>query len=174
MFYLRDGLIDLIPYGICDLIVDPFREVFLLFFQNLPYGHIDIMGIGSGSLGQVQCKARITVDLIVGVQVGCTELHARHILQVEYRTIGIGLNNDVLELLRLAETPFVLNYRFKGLIRGLTELTRCDFKVLILDRIGDILRHQVIERQFLGIQPHPHCVVTRPQSGNLRHTIHPQ
>src|SRR5690606_1109099 len=123
---------------------------------------VDFASAGTTGLQDIKGQSRITVYLIFAAQVGGAEFGTGNILEVKHRAVGIGLDDNLFELLGQRKPTLAAKYGFEGLIGSFAEFTGSNFEILVADGIAYVLWHQAIGSHFFGVEPCADGIVARP------------
>src|SRR5690606_1560276 len=154
------------------LVMDVVWKIFGEPLQHLADLDVYFAGVGSAGLQDVEGQPRMAVYLVVAAQVGGTEFGAGNIFEVKHRAVGIGFDDDLLELLGQGEPTLVAEDGFEGFVRRFAEFAGRNLKVLVADCVADVLRHQAIGSHFFGVEPGADGVIARADPAHLAHAIH--
>ena len=83
-----------------------------------------------------------------------TDLHSRHIFQIQHLTAFARTEYDILEFLDGFERTFVLHRILIGILGLLTQRTYRRYETLRLDSGRDIVRHETVLRHMIGFHPY--------------------
>ena len=126
----------------------------------------DVQRVGAGKLEDGDAGGGLAADLAPLVVDLGAELDAGHVLEARQGDPGpslvAGLDDDVVELLGVAEPPERRDGVLERLVRGrrvLADLAGGDLHVLLADRGQHVLGGQVAGLELLGVEPDPHAVV---------------
>src|SRR5439155_2687130 len=99
------------------------------------------------------------------------ELDARHVLQAQVRAVGIGAQDDVLELLRVGEPALGgdgVDELLRARARRLSDLAGGELRVLLVQRADQIGGREAQLREAIGPHPDAHCVVLGAEDLHIR------
>ena len=157
-----------------DQVLYVLREVRLHFFHH----RYDLLGnlqaIGARQLVDCQDSRRPAVQAagrIVGLG---SQFHARHVLDADLRAVGVRAHDDIAEFFSRAETApgsNLVGELGSGHCRRAADLASGGDYVLLLDRPGDIGHGQAQLGQLVGLDPHPHGVITATEHAGLPHAL---
>ena len=150
----RSGVVGIIHFHLVG-------EEGLQFFQAGAHRISGVQRVGAGGQADGQAGGRLAVIAAHHVIVLGCQFHPRHIPQEHLGAIRIYLEQDVLKLLGIFQSSLGDNVGIELLAfhrRGATELTTGDLVVLYLNRLGDVLRRQIVLVELVGIEPDAHGV----------------
>ena len=99
------------------------------------------------------------------------ELDARHVLQAQVRAVGIGAQDDVLELLRVGEPALGgdgVDELLRARARRLSDLAGGELRVLLVQRADQIGGREAQLREAIGPHPDTHRVVLGAEDLHIR------
>src|SRR5439155_17362384 len=112
-------------------------------------------------------------ELQIGGVILGSELRSPHILQADQRSVSVGLEDDVVKLRSLTESPHGAHAHLvllSGPGRLLADLAGRNFYVLLSKRIYDMRRGKTASRHAYRIEPKPHRVLALPEHENISHS----
>jgi len=103
------------------------------------------------------------------------EIDPAHILDLDLRAIRVGADDDFRELFRVFEQALRADVELAFLACGRgfrTDRARRRLRVLLLDRIGHVIRRHAQHRELFGIEPDAHRVILRGEVLHIAHAGH--
>ena len=131
---------------------------------------VDIERVRGGKLRYAKPDSILPVELQVGGVIFRAQFGVAHIFQANQSAIGIRLENDVVELARLAESahgPHADLILLPLRRRLLANLSGCDFHVLLRQSASPHRRRQPASRHAHRIQPQPHGVLALAEDNHV-------
>ena len=128
-------------FGALQIVVDIARR-----FQRVRAGG-ELHGDTRGGLAVIAAERGVAF---------AAKLHTGHVLHADERAVGVGAQDDVAELLRGLQALLHRNGEVHLLARhgrGAAELTGGNLRVLCVDRVDHVARHQLVALQLVRIEP---------------------
>ncbi len=163
---LVDRLLDELGRVVDDVVVEARREP----LPELLHGALDLgrgrQRVGAGQLEDAQGRGGAVVEIGVAQIVLGAELDAGDVADARDPAVGIGLDDDVLELAHVLEPAQRLDAELEGAgvgHRQLIEAARRHLDVLALDRVDHVGRGEIELGHPLRVEPDAHRVVARAE-----------
>ena len=123
---------------------------------------VGLLGVGASQLEGHEGDGGLAVELTAVAVVGLPQLDIGDVLQTENGAVGLGHDDDVLELLDLFQTAGVAQLVLVDVVNGvavtafhrlLAQLADSGFEVLLGQTAGDVRGHEAVLCHHLGLQP---------------------
>ncbi len=172
--YREDHVADGFTHGIrrieCDVSGHAGRKALRQPIQFRDGPPIDIERVGGGELRDAYPDRFLSVELQIRAVAFRPQLGPSHILQADQSSVGVGLENDVVELAGFAEPAHgahadLVLLSFSGGL--LTNLSGRHFDVLFRKCVDHVRCRQPTSRHAPGIQPQAHGVLALSEDENI-------
>jgi hypothetical protein len=136
-----------------------------------------VQRVRAGLQEDAQQSCGLAVDAAHEVVVLAAQLHPRHVAQAHRRAVGVGADDDVLELARFREAALGGDGvdQLLPLLRGrLADLAGGELRVLLVDGARHVRGGELQLRKAVGLEPHTHRVVLGTENlhvGRARHAL---
>ncbi len=158
-------------------VADILRKALLQPVQGLPHLPGDIDRVGAGGLVDADRRRRRAVEPAVPLLCLGPEIDARHVLDANDRTVGVGAHDNVLEFLGSRQPALGRDRQLELLARRRRrgpDAAECRLDVLALHGRDDVRRRQLEGGQPVGVEPHSQRVIQRPEQGCLPDAADPR
>jgi hypothetical protein len=174
--HLRDRLLDEFGAVEGDAVLQPRREALGEILHGGAGAVHDLHGVGVRVLVEAEGGRGGPVEARPDAVLFGAEFDPRDVADANHRTVRIGAQEDVAELLRLAQAPLRHELQFEGrrlIDRRLAEGARGDLRVLLGDGLGDRAGADAERLHLQGIEPDPHRVALVREIDDAAHALHP-
>ena len=113
-------------------------------------------------------------SVIIDAVIQTTELDTRDIPQADDLASLAGFDDDLLELLLLAESSKGANIQLEGVAGGHRRLSNrpcCDLNILLSQGRDNVVRRHVEVRKLVGIKPDAHTVFPRTEEPDFPNSL---
>jgi len=180
---VNDGL-DGMPHEhgriIDDRKIDALGKILFQFLHGVTDIGGKLQGVGAGQLEDGNRHRRFIIQQRAQRVTVRADLHAGHVLQKSFLSVGADLDNDLAEFLGGCEAALGVDLQFKiGRLLDwlLANRARRNLHVLLADGGHDVAGRQVAFRDLVRLQPDAHRVIARTKhlhaarAGNARQHI---
>ena len=146
-----------------DRVIEARREICLHLLHRSADVRGQIQRIAARLLKDRKRNGRLVVQQRTQRKLPCSEFHPRDVLEQHFLPVRAGLDDDILELLLGDKATLRIDLQFKrdgSFQRLLPYCTGSHLHVLLPNRRHDIASGQTSRRDFVGIEPYAHRIIT--------------
>ena len=157
-----------------DVVAEPLRERRCKLRHSRLHGIGRFEGVGPRALEDTHRDRHALIEIAITVVVGGAELHARNVADAHDAAVAIGLDDDPAEFRGVGQAPLRLDVELEGAglrHRRLIDHAGGDLHVLPAQRVDDIARREIADRELLRIKPDAHGIIAGTKDRHIAHAI---